>query len=305
MPLQTAPRTRNRDFVLLFIPANLLMWKRMHIPHRLWFILAISALCHLGWAEEANGGAAISPLEKPKLALNWEAWGFTAEQGSGPLILAGVLLVLVGLAGWIFIAWLFARLLAHVMAKPPQANNNERMISRQDWHQLNQQVNGVINLLEETLAALGQVLQQTAPKPSPPIDPGETRVQLRTEIPSQPASQPGQASSHGWLSFMQEKAKTLLELDRRGEALCCYEQILARFPDQPEIWIRKAAVLEQNGNSEEALDACEQALERDPSLSTAYLLKGRLLNQLHRHQEALQCYDQALQAGEGRGRSPL
>jgi len=94
------------------------------------------------------------------------------------------------------------------------------------------------------------------------------------------------------------RAESLLRADQAGEALACYDEILALEPNQAEALVRRGDALERLHKFDDAIVSYDRAIAADGSLTIAYLHKGALFNRLERFEQALQCYEQALQTQE-------
>lgn len=94
------------------------------------------------------------------------------------------------------------------------------------------------------------------------------------------------------------KGQSLLNLEKAGEALACFEEILQLEPNHGEALVKKGLTLEQLRQEDEALRCYDQAIAANNRLTIAYLQKGGLFNRLERYEEALQCYEQALHSQE-------
>ncbi len=94
------------------------------------------------------------------------------------------------------------------------------------------------------------------------------------------------------------KGQSLLNLDKAGEALACFEAVLQAEPNHGEALVKKGIALEQLRQVDEALRCYDQAITANGGLTIAYLQKGGLFNRLERYEEALQCYEQALHSQE-------
>lgn len=94
------------------------------------------------------------------------------------------------------------------------------------------------------------------------------------------------------------KGQSLLNLDKAGEALACFEEILLNEPNHGEALVKKGIALEQLRQVDEAIRCYDQAIAANAGLTIAYLQKGGLFNRLERYEEALLCYEQALHSQE-------
>jgi tetratricopeptide (TPR) repeat protein len=108
----------------------------------------------------------------------------------------------------------------------------------------------------------------------------------------------GAESSQSHVALLLAKGQSLLSLDKAGEALACYDEILKLEPNHPEALVKKGLALEQLRQVDDALVCYDRAIAADGSLTIAYLQKGGLFNRLERYEEALQCYEQALRTQE-------
>lgn len=92
------------------------------------------------------------------------------------------------------------------------------------------------------------------------------------------------------------RGDSLAALDRREEALTCFEQALAYDPASDLTWNDKGRCLAAMGRQEEALDCYDQALALDPQSPGYWSNKGNTLSNLGRREEALVCFDRGLTA---------
>jgi len=100
------------------------------------------------------------------------------------------------------------------------------------------------------------------------------------------------------LTLLLAKGQSLLNLDKAGEALACFEVVLQTEPHHGEALVKKGIALEQLRQVDEALRCYDQAIAANGGLTIAYLQKGGLFNRLERYEEALQCYELALHSQE-------
>jgi tetratricopeptide (TPR) repeat protein len=100
------------------------------------------------------------------------------------------------------------------------------------------------------------------------------------------------------LTLLLAKGQSLLNLDKAGEALACFEAVLQTEPHHGEALVKKGIALEQLRQVDEALRCYDQAIAANGGLTIAYLQKGGLFNRLERYEEALQCYELALHSQE-------
>jgi len=124
-------------------------------------------------------------------------------------------------------------------------------------------------------------------------------VATSTTTPGTPSSSEPNGTQHNdHVALLLAKGQSLLNLDKVGEALACYDEILARVPNHPEALVKKGVVLEQLRLPDDALRCYDSAIAADSSMTVAYLQKGGLFNRLERYEEALQCYEEALRSQE-------
>jgi hypothetical protein len=96
------------------------------------------------------------------------------------------------------------------------------------------------------------------------------------------------------------KGQSLLNVGQVGEAIECFDQVLALDAKHPEALVKKGAALERLHKLDEAIACYDRAIAVDGSLTVAYLHKGGLFNRMERFNEALECYEQALRTQETR-----
>ena len=95
------------------------------------------------------------------------------------------------------------------------------------------------------------------------------------------------------LASLLETGEHLLDLKQPGDALVCFEEVLALDAHHTKTHVKKAAALEQLGRLDDALACYDHAIALDDSLADAYVGKGAIYNRLERYREALECYEQA------------
>lgn len=98
----------------------------------------------------------------------------------------------------------------------------------------------------------------------------------------------------GIVNSMMEKAVSFMQTGRCEEALKYIEKALEYEPDDPDIWLFRAATLRRLGSNEEAIKSCEVALGYDSRNAEAWGIKGGALCDLGRYQEAIKLYEVAL-----------
>jgi len=111
-------------------------------------------------------------------------------------------------------------------------------------------------------------------------------------------TEPNGSTQSDHVALLLAKGQSLLNLDKAGEALACYDEVLAEVPNHPEALVKKGVALEQLRQIDDALRCYDSAIAADSSLTVAYLQKGGLFNRLERYDEALQCYEDALRTQE-------
>lgn len=118
-----------------------------------------------------------------------------------------------------------------------------------------------------------------------------------TRLSPPPGAPPpsGQTATPSEVSLLLGKGQALLNLDQAAEALACFDQALARQPDNAEALIKKGTALERLRRFDEAVECFDRAIALDGAQTTAYLHKGAVCNRLARYSEALACYEKALQ----------
>jgi len=154
----------------------------------------------------------------------------------------------------------------------------------------NQRLMSVIDRLERRVFELEHTPTKTPPGAVPAV---------LVEAGTAPAAGEGGHAARNTLLL--GKGQSLLNADKAGEALACYDEILKLDPNHPEALVKKGAALERLKQDEEALRCYDRALAADSTLTIAYLYKGGIFNRLERYNEALECYEQALRVQGGGG----
>ncbi len=168
---------------------------------------------------------------------------------------------------------------ARVVADGPAEHSNQRLL-------------GALERLEQRICRLEQT--------SPPSLQDGSLPDLKTAngAPLPNGAEPSPETAH--LTMLLGKGQSLLNLDQAGEALVCFDQVLALDPNHAEALVRKGAALERLRKLDEAIACYDRAIAADTSLTVAYLYKGGLYNRMERFNEALECYEQALRTQESR-----
>jgi tetratricopeptide (TPR) repeat protein len=217
------------------------------------------------------------------------------------LIVAGLFAVM-GFAAMLLTAYLqwravnrlaeFTALLPAVgrAALPPPGPTETRLVSAGVTEQSNARLFGALTHLENRILELEHTAHTPLAEKTP--SPGAAAT---TTTPS-PDAHATNHSDH--LALLLAKGQSLLNLDKAGEALACYDEVLAQAPNHPEALVKKGVALEQLRQIEDALRCYDSAIAADSSLTVAYLQKGGLFNRLERYEEALQCYEEALRSQE-------
>jgi tetratricopeptide (TPR) repeat protein len=92
------------------------------------------------------------------------------------------------------------------------------------------------------------------------------------------------------------KAQTLLHLGEADKALQCFDEVIARAPDNAEAHLRRGLALEKLQRPKDALAAYDQSIALSPFHTLASLRKAEILTRQERFSEALECYEQALRS---------
>ena len=90
------------------------------------------------------------------------------------------------------------------------------------------------------------------------------------------------------------KGAILAAMERKEEALACYDRAIALRPGYHQALVNKAATLTKLGRPQEAITCCDEVLAQDPHDAEAWNNKGVALEALGHEREALNCYDRAL-----------
>jgi len=114
--------------------------------------------------------------------------------------------------------------------------------------------------------------------------------------PSPDAAGAPSDSALGRLELELGKGQSLLNLDQAGQALECFEKVLAEQPNNTDALLRKGMALEKLQEWERALECYDRVIVLDSSVTVAHLYRGGVCNRLERHREALESYEKALNA---------
>jgi tetratricopeptide (TPR) repeat protein len=90
------------------------------------------------------------------------------------------------------------------------------------------------------------------------------------------------------------RANSLVDLERLGEALVMCGKVLSANPTQPEALNSRGVALGKLGRYDEALASYDGAVALRPKFVEAHSNRGTALHELNRHAEALASYDRAL-----------
>ncbi|HLK56076.1 MAG TPA: tetratricopeptide repeat protein [Chthonomonadaceae bacterium] len=91
-----------------------------------------------------------------------------------------------------------------------------------------------------------------------------------------------------------ERASTLVDLDRMGEAILLLTRLLERDPEHVYALCCMALVWDKQKNSQEALLYADRAVHADPDEEWGHRLRSSILQSLERHDEALAAAREAL-----------
>ncbi|GHT44668.1 hypothetical protein AGMMS49965_20760 [Bacteroidia bacterium] len=91
------------------------------------------------------------------------------------------------------------------------------------------------------------------------------------------------------------KGTLFSKLDRDDEALKCYDKSIAINPDDDSVWYNKGLLFSKLDRDDEALKCYDKAIEINPDDDGAWNNKGVLLEKLNKEEEALQCYNKAIE----------
>jgi tetratricopeptide (TPR) repeat protein len=147
-----------------------------------------------------------------------------------------------------------------------------------------------IGRLENRIHELEHSTQRTPAASTPIHDPSGPEPFLNG-IPSAPQVDPA-AEVAGLLG----KGQTLLQLGEEEKALQCFDEVVARTPDNPDAHLKKGLALERLGRFDDALKCYDRSMKLGRSPTQAFLRKAEILTRQERFAEALECYEQALRA---------
>ncbi len=151
---------------------------------------------------------------------------------------------------------------------------------------------------------IGEASNRPNGQPKSETDPSVAQPDSEAEgVPDQHRSSTARESaadsSHAArVALVLAKGDTLLNLDKPGDALACFDEAVALDPQNADALVKKGIALERLRRMDEAIACYDRAIAANSSLTTAYLYKGGAFNRLQRYEEALKCYEQALQTGE-------
>lgn len=94
------------------------------------------------------------------------------------------------------------------------------------------------------------------------------------------------------------KGEALNELGLYEEANNQFEKYLSKKPQDADGWYNKARTLNKLERYEEALKSADKAVSLNLTDAAAWNLKGNVLNNLNRYDEALKAYDKAINLGD-------
>jgi tetratricopeptide (TPR) repeat protein len=94
--------------------------------------------------------------------------------------------------------------------------------------------------------------------------------------------------------FLRIRGRTLINLNRREDALEVYQEWIRLSPKAVEAYWYKALACRSPEHYQAGLDACERALALDPKSFRLLVEKSWLLRQTKRYDEALRVQDQLL-----------
>lgn len=90
------------------------------------------------------------------------------------------------------------------------------------------------------------------------------------------------------------KGLALSALERKTEAIACYDLAIKFKPDYAKALYNKGTVLFHLGKKDEALECYNLAIKFKPDYAKAYYNKGNTLFYLGKRKEAIECYDLAI-----------
>jgi len=158
--------------------------------------------------------------------------------------------------------------------------------------------------LLSALERLEKRIQELERTSRPPLGEGAaTNILDLQSAGTAPAAESGAAAAtakDAETGSLSAKGQTLLNLAKWEEAIACFDQVLAREPNNTDALVKKGTALERLRRPQEALSCYDQAIAADGSMTIAYLYKGGLFNRMERFTEALECYERALHTQEKR-----
>ncbi len=148
-----------------------------------------------------------------------------------------------------------------------------------------QRLTSVVNRMERRILELEHTAIASTPAPVDPL----TESNSTRQTPAAPVD----PTAH--ITALLGKGRSLLNANKAGDALACYNEILRIDPDHPEALVKKGSALERLKLDHEAIECYDRAIKADRTMALAYLSKGGVFNRLQRFDEAVECYERALQ----------
>lgn len=90
------------------------------------------------------------------------------------------------------------------------------------------------------------------------------------------------------------KGLALSALERKKDAIDCYDLAIKFKPDYAKAYYNKGAVLFHLGKKDEAIECYDLAIKFKPDYAKAYYNKANALFYLEKREEAIECYDLAI-----------
>jgi tetratricopeptide (TPR) repeat protein len=95
--------------------------------------------------------------------------------------------------------------------------------------------------------------------------------------------------------FWNYRGVALDKLNRREEAISCFDIAIMLNPKSPNLWMNKGDCLSKQGRIEESIKSFDNALKLDPNNSRAWYFKAKPLLNQRKFDEALDCLNKATQ----------
>ncbi len=194
-----------------------------------------------------------------------------------------------------YFQWRMSKGLAEISAVLPAAlglGTSSAPAALASAEQSNSRLLGALDLLDKRIHEVKKAISSGGNGASP-------AVPDRTPAAADP--EPSQANEHARISWLLNRAYSMMNVEDAEAAVACCDEVLSLDPNHAEALVKKGAALERLHKLNEAIECYDRAIALDGSMTLAYLHKGGLYNRLERFKEALECYGKALRTHNQQG----